>query len=355
MPGKVVVVTGGAGYIGSHVTVALCQAGYDVVIVDNFSNSHPEVVDSIRQLISKKDHPAAGNVFVAGIDIARGHASLDALRQVFQHHPVSAVIHMAALKSVPESTRSPLGYYETNVAGLLNVLRVMSEYSVHRLIFSSSATVYGNPAVEKVAETEPLQPTNPYGWSKRMGEQICQDMARHEWSSPAAVISLRYANPVNSHHSGKLPETPRGPAMNLFNVCMEVIKGQRDLVNVFGSDYPTPDGTGVRDYIHVEDVASAHVSALKRILSHSSGPSDDAPSGAPLYEALNVGIGRGHSVLELIRGLENQHHTHIPFQWCGRRPGDVARLVFDVSTAAAALPDWKPRHLTIEDLCRPNK
>jgi UDP-glucose 4-epimerase len=338
--------------------VALLKAGYCVVLVDNLSNSYDTAVDAIKKAVISDVQDAdqrAENLTFVNVDLADAHNAHRMLRAIFECYEVDAVIHLAAYKSVPESVAEPLLYYQNNLCSLLNVLQVMDEFQVHRLIFSSSATVYSpepanvqQPDDQGMGLTEDAQtgPTNPYGRTKLFGEAICKDMAnvwRNFKQSPqneVHVVSLRYGNPVNSHPSGALPETPVGGAMNLFNVAMEVLSGKRAELKVFGRDYPTPDGTGVRDYIHVVDLADAHVTTINKMFSDALGH----------YDVFNIGIGRGFSVLQIVATLEKIHQQSIPHCVESRRPGDVASVVFNVTRAEHVL-SWKAKHQTVEELC----
>jgi UDP-glucose 4-epimerase len=368
---KVVLLTGGMGYIGSHCAVALLRSNYEVILVDNLSNSFESAKEGIQKAFSASDHQHGDGAAVDdlkeklhfyNVDLA-GNEARPLLRAIFQVHDIDAVIHLAAFKSVPESVAEPLRYYKNNLFSLIHLLDVMSEFNVHRLIFSSSATVYApvktafhqqDKCHSALTESANKEPTNPYGRTKWFGESICQDQA-HAWLSESSenknkgvcVVSLRYGNPVNSHPSGALPETPAGPAMNLFNVAMEVLNGKRSELSIFGRDYPTRDGTGVRDYIHVVDLANAHVATLEKIFQ--TGIAQLASS----YEVINVGIGQGFSVLEMVAALEKIHGCKIPTRFQDRRPGDVASVVFDVSKAENLL-GWRAERRTVEALCHPS-
>lgn len=311
-----VLVTGGAGYIGSHTCVALLAAGHDVVVVDSLVNAHPAVLERIVEL--------------AGKPLTAFHAldvrSAEALKQVFQQHAVDAVIHFAALKAVGESVADPLGYYDNNVGGTMSVLRVMREVGVRQLVFSSSATVYGDPVAVPVREDFPTAPTNPYGWTKWMMEHVLGDVAAAEpgWS----IAVLRYFNPVGAHPSGRIGEDPDGVPSNLMPYISQVAVGRLPELKVFGNDYPTADGTGVRDYIHVEDLAQGHVRALER-LSAMSG-----------LQCINLGTGRGYSVMEVLHAFEAASGRRVPYKVEPRRPGDVAECWADPGLAQQVL-GWR--------------
>lgn len=319
-----ILVTGGAGYIGSHAVLELLAAGHDVVVVDNYANSSPEALNRVRELAGR-DFPA----HEADINDA------DALRRIFAERDIAAVIHFAALKAVGESVAEPLAYYRNNVAGTITLLETMAACGVHRMVFSSSATVYGNNERVPLREEEPILPVNPYGWTKAMMEQILRDTAaaNPDWS----VALLRYFNPVGAHPSGRIGEDPNGIPNNLMPNITQVAAGRRPHLRVFGNDYPTPDGTGVRDYIHVVDLAVGHVKALEKVL------------GSRGAEAYNLGTGRGYSVLELVRAFEETTGVHVPLVMEPRRPGDVAASYADPSRAERELGWRAVRGIT--DMC----
>ena len=309
-------VTGGAGYIGSHTCVELLRAGHDVVIIDDLSNASMEAVRRINELGGR-----AVSAFVEA-DV-RDAATLDAL---FRAHAFDAVIHFAAKKAVGESVTKPLMYYDNNLQGLMAVLRAMEVAGCRRIVFSSSATVYGDPARVPIDEGFPTTATNPYGWTKLMGEQILRDLAASDpnWN----VVLLRYFNPVGAHVSGRIGEDPEGLPNNLMPYVSQVAVGRLPRLRVFGADYPTPDGTGVRDYIHVVDLALGHLKALERI------------DALPGVTTLNLGTGRGYSVLEMVRAFERASGQAVPFEIVGRRAGDVAACWADPSLAAKVL-GWR--------------
>jgi len=310
-----VLVTGGAGYIGSHACVALIEAGHTVAIVDNLCNSNVEVVDRLERITG------LAPVFVQG-DI-RDAACLD---QIFTEHPITAVMHFAGLKAVGESVAKPLEYYDNNVVGTLELLAAMERADVRHLVFSSSATVYGDPASTPIHEDFPLFATNPYGRSKLMVEQILADWhtANPVWS----IGRLRYFNPVGAHHSGLIGEDPQGIPNNLMPFVAQVAVGLRDTLQVFGGDYSTPDGTGVRDYIHVIDLVEGHVAALDYI------------GRKPGLLTVNLGTGNGVSVLDMVRAFEQASGRAIPYKIVQRRPGDVAECWADAALAEDLL-GWK--------------
>lgn len=309
-------VTGGAGYIGSHTCVELLRAGHDVVIIDDLSNASMEAVRRINELGGR-----AVSAFVEA-DV-RDAATLDAL---FRAHAFDAVIHFAAKKAVGESVTKPLMYYDNNLQGLMAVLRAMEVAGCRRIVFSSSATVYGDPARVPIDEGFPTTATNPYGWTKLMGEQILRDLAASDpnWN----VVLLRYFNPVGAHVSGRIGEDPEGLPNNLMPYVSQVAVGRLPRLRVFGADYPTPDGTGVRDYIHVVDLALGHLKALERI------------DALPGVTTLNLGTGRGYSVLEMVRAFERASGQAVPFEIVGRRAGDVAACWANPSLAAEVL-GWR--------------
>lgn len=320
-----ILVTGGAGYIGSHTCVELLQAGYDVIVVDNLSNSSAVALDRVAEITGKR--PALFRVDIN--DRA-------ALADVFSAHTVEAVIHFAGLKAVGESVQMPIHYYHNNVTGTLTLCEVMAEHGVRNIVFSSSATVYGDPASVPIREDFPLSATNPYGWSKLMIEQILRDI--HVADPYFNAILLRYFNPVGAHPSGRIGENPRGIPNNLMPYITQVAVGRLERLSVYGDDYPTSDGTGVRDYIHVVDLARGHVAALERLA---------AEPGAVAY---NLGTGRGYSVLEVIGAFEAATGRSIPYQIVARRSGDVACCYADPSLANKELK-WRAQ-LTIEDMTR---
>ena len=312
-----VLLTGATGYIASHTWLALQSAGFSVVGVDNFVNSSPDVLPRLHRLGGVKP------VFEQ-IDVL-DQAALDG---VFRRHDIDAVIHFAALKAVGESSAKPLDYYQNNLGSLMSLARVMGEHAVSQLVFSSSATVYGTPEQLPLSESSPLSSTSPYGSTKLMAETILRDLAlaRPDWS----VATLRYFNPVGAHESGETGENPRGTPNNLMPYITQVAVGLRDRLTVFGNDYPTPDGTGVRDYIHVQDLAEGHVAALRHLIDKQSSVT------------VNLGTGRGHSVLELIAAFEQASGCRIPYEIAARRSGDVAACYADVSLARELL-GWQSR------------
>lgn len=311
-----VLITGGAGYIGSHTCVELLNAGFDVVIFDNLSNSHPMALQRVEQITGKKVNWISG-------DIRDAHAIESALRT----HHCQAVIHFAGLKAVGESVQQPLLYYDNNVVGTLRLLEAMQTCDVKTLVFSSSATVYGKPQQLPLTETHPLSATNPYGRTKLMIEEILRDLykADNQWR----IVMLRYFNPVGAHESGLIGEDPQGIPNNLMPFISQVAVGRREYLSIWGNDYNTPDGTGVRDYIHVVDLAQGHLKAL-----------DFLQKNAPQTIALNLGTGKGFSVLEMLHAFEKNSQKKIVYQFFPRREGDVDAS-FANTELAEQLLNWR--------------
>lgn len=319
-----VLITGGAGFIGSHTCVELLQAGEDIVVVDNFVNSKPAAVEAVKT-ITGKEFPFYE---VDLLDEAR-------LEKVFQENDIDCVIHFAGLKAVGESVQQPLRYYHNNLTGSLILCRVMERHGCKRIVFSSSATVYGNPHTVPITEDFPLSTTNPYGSTKLMLERIFGDLCvpDKEWS----VTLLRYFNPIGAHESGLIGEDPNGIPNNLVPYIAQVAVGKLEKLHVFGGDYPTPDGTGVRDYIHVVDLARGHVSALKKLEERCG-----------LF-VCNLGTGKGYSVLEVLRAYEKACGKTLPYVVDPRRPGDIAECYADPERAEREM-GWKARY-GIEEMC----
>lgn len=320
-----ILLTGGAGYIGSHTALELLNAGFSVISFDNFSNSSDEALNRVQQLTGKQLISINGDI--------RDEA---ALRQLFSQYHISAVVHFAGLKAVGESTQIPLHYYDNNVAGTVTLCRVMRDYAVKKLVFSSSATVYGDAKQVPIPETAPRSATNPYGQSKLMIEHILEDLVQAEpdWG----ITLLRYFNPVGAHHSGLIGEDPSGIPNNLMPFISQVAVGKRASLSVFGNDYPTHDGTGVRDYIHVVDLARGHVKALQYLQQHSG------------IEAINLGTGTGYSVLDMVNAFSRVNGVAVPYTIAPRRPGDIATCYAQPSKAKRLL-GWQAEK-TLEDMVR---
>jgi len=310
-----ILLTGGVGYIGSHTCVELLRSGEDVVVLDNLSNANPEALRRVEKITGKKVATVVGDVRDPGF-----------LRSVFAQHPIEAVVHFAGLKAVGESQEKPLLYYQNNVVGTINLLDAMRDANVRALVFSSSATVYGNPQRLPLTEDHPLAAISPYGRTKLMIEQILRDVADSE--SGWRIALLRYFNPVGAHDSGLIGEDPLGTPNNLMPYVARVAVGMYPSLKIFGNDYATPDGTGVRDYIHVVDLASGHLAALAKLREKEG------------LIAVNLGTGKGHSVLEIIAAFETVSGKSIAYQIVERRPGDVAACYADASLAATLL-GWK--------------
>ena len=322
---KRILVTGGTGYIGSHTCISLLEKGYDVTIVDNLVNSKALVVDRIENLSGKKV-----KFFEADV------CDEDALRKIFAEDEIFAVIHFAGLKAVGESVQIPLRYYENNLISTLSLLKVMAEFKVNNFVFSSSATVYGNPASVPIREDFPLSTTNPYGTTKLMIERILKDYAHA--NPDFNPIILRYFNPVGAHKSGTIGEDPNGIPNNLVPYITQVAVGKLRCLGVFGDDYPTKDGTGVRDYIHVVDLACGHVAALEWM------------NGRSEVGIFNLGTGTGSSVLDVIHAFEKACGKELPYQICPRRAGDIAANWCDATKAEQEM-GWKAQY-NIDDMCR---
>lgn len=319
-----ILVTGGTGYIGSHTCVALAEAGYQTLILDDLSNSQVQVLTRLEQIIGTRPEFIEGDVRDAEL-----------LDEIFRNYKISAVIHFAGFKAVGESVAQPLEYYDNNVTGSLKLLAAMSRAQVGTFIFSSSATVYGDPTSVPISEDSALQPTNPYGRSKLMVEEMLADLSHAE---PAWKIArLRYFNPVGAHESGLIGESPQGQPNNLMPMVSQVAVGRRDKLLVYGNDYPTPDGTGIRDYIHVMDLAEGHVAALKY-----------CQQNAGLFTA-NLGTGQGYSVLDVIQTFETVNQCRVPYQIVERRPGDTAQCWADPSFAAKNL-GWRAKR-DLKQMC----
>ncbi len=320
-----VLVTGGSGYIGSHTIIELLESGHEVVVIDNLSNSSKESLVRVEKITNR-------NIEFHEADVR----DADALDAIFNAHQIDAVIHFAGLKAVGESVAKALYYYQNNLESTLTLLERMKQFDVRKLVFSSSATVYGDPEFLPITEGAPRRATNPYGQTKLMIEQILEDISASNegWN----ITSLRYFNPIGAHESGMIGEDPNGLPNNLLPFVAQVASGKLEKVRVFGDDYDTPDGTGVRDYIHVTDLAKAHLAALTN-LNHPD-----------VYKAYNVGTGGADSVLDMIKAFEKASGKEIPYEVVARRPGDIASCYADVSLAEKDL-GWKAQ-LTIEEGCR---
>jgi UDP-glucose 4-epimerase len=319
-----ILVTGGAGYIGSHTVVELAEAGMVPVIVDDYSNSNPEVLNRLEQITGRRIEHYEADV-----------TDKEALRKIFADVRPEAVIHFAAYKAVGESVTQPLRYYRNNLMAVLAVTEVMAEFDCKHLVYSSSATVYGDPDSVPITEESPLSATNPYGQTKLFGEQILRDLAA---SDPAwRVTLLRYFNPVGAHKSGLIGEDPADIPNNLMPYISQVASGRLPRLKIFGNDYPTADGTGVRDYVHVVDLARAHVAALEH---------GEAKPGLAVY---NIGTGRGYSVLEVVKAFERAAGKHIAYEVVARRPGDIAACYANADLAEREL-GWKATKM-LDEMC----
>lgn len=320
-----ILLAGGAGYIGSHTCIELISAGHTVVIADNLCNSKKEAVKRVEKIVSQEIPFYEINV-----------CDHDSLRKVFSENKIDAVIHFAGLKAVGESCEKPLMYYRNNLDSTLTLLEVMKEFGCHNFVFSSSATVYGIPETVPLVETMPTSCTNPYGWTKLMTEQILQDVTKTD--PELSVVLLRYFNPIGAHESGTIGENPNGIPNNLMPYITQVAVGKLKELGVFGNDYPTPDGTGVRDYIHVVDLAKGHVKAIDYA---------DAHKGTEIF---NLGTGVGYSVLDIVKTFSKVNNVEIPYQIKPRRAGDIAECYADPTKAKEVL-GWTAEK-TLEDMCR---
>ncbi len=321
----VILITGGAGYIGSHTCVELLDAGYEVIVVDNLSNSKHESIYRVQEITGK-------SVEFHNINIL----DKQSLKKVFEENQIEAVIHFAGLKAVGESVKMPIKYYYNNITGTLILCELMKKYKVKKIVFSSSATVYGPNNKSPLTEDLPVDATNPYGWTKLIIEQILNDIyiSDKEWS----ISILRYFNPIGAHESGKIGEDPNGIPNNLMPYITQVAIGKREKLYIYGNDYPTHDGTGVRDYIHVVDLAKGHLKALENTLK---------TKGIDVY---NLGTGKGYSVLDVVKTFEKINDVKIPYEFTDRRPGDIAICYADPTKAFNKL-GWKAEK-NLEDMCR---
>ncbi|MES5952763.1 UDP-glucose 4-epimerase GalE [Bacillus fungorum] len=319
-----ILITGGAGYIGSHTCIELLNNNYKIIVVDNLSNSSIESLNRVKEITGKQFKFYKESVL-----------NREKMNEIFLKHNIEAVIHFAGFKAVGESTTIPLAYYYNNIISTIILCDVMQKHDVKKFIFSSSATVYGIPKTSPITEEFPLSVTNPYGQTKLMIEQIMRDVAKadDEWS----IALLRYFNPFGAHKSGRIGEDPNGIPNNLMPYVTQVAVGNLKELNIFGNDYPTKDGTGVRDYIHVVDLAKGHVKALEKVLETKG------------IEAYNLGTGKGYSVLEMVKAFEKVSGKKIPYKVIGRRPGDVAICFADVSKAKREL-GWEAEY-GLEEMC----
>ncbi|TCI36226.1 UDP-glucose 4-epimerase GalE [Exiguobacterium sp. SH4S7] len=320
-----ILVTGGAGYIGTHTVLQLLETGHDVIVLDNLSNSRREALDRVEALTGKTVEFYLGDIL-----------DRELLEQIFLKHTIDAVIHFAGLKAVGESVNEPLRYYENNVVGTTVLLDVMNAFDVKRIVFSSSATVYGMPERTPIDESFPLSATNPYGRTKLMIEDIMRDLAVADpaWS----IALLRYFNPIGAHASGQIGEDPFDVPNNLMPYITQVAVGRLSELSVFGDDYDTPDGTGVRDYIHVVDLAEGHLKALDYVMDHTGA------------EAFNLGTGTGYSVLDLVKAFEAESGKTVPYKVTPRRPGDIGSCYADPTKSKDAL-GWEAKH-DVRAMCR---
>ena len=319
-----VLVTGGAGYIGSHTCISLIEAGYELVVFDNFCNSSKESINRVEKIINKKINLYEGDI-----------RNKDDLQAVFDNYNIDSVIHFAGLKAVGESVKTPLKYYDNNITGTITLCEVMQKNNCKNIVFSSSATVYGDPHTTPIKEDFPLSPTNPYGRTKLYIEEILRDLytSDNDWK----IVILRYFNPVGAHISGTIGEDPNGVPNNLMPFISQTAVNKQEFLSVFGDDYDTKDGTGVRDYIHVVDLAQGHVKALDKLPQLKS------------VLTVNLGTGNGYSVLEMIKAFEKASQKNIPYKIVQRREGDIAECFADPSYALEAL-NWKAEK-TIDQMC----
>jgi len=333
-----VLVTGGAGFIGSHTCLLLLERGFDVSVIDSLTNSYSESLDNIRYLYKDK------NKFGNKLDFIKGDIrDVKTLNKIFFHaenlnSPIESVIHFAGLKSVKDSISSPIQYWDVNVKGSINLIQVMKQFNCNKIVFSSSATIYGFNDGNLIKETSHINPINPYGVTKLTVENLLNDIflsQQDQWR----IASLRYFNPIGAHPSGKIGENPIGKASNIFPTLLNVAAREINSLKVYGSDWDTPDGTGIRDYIHVMDVADAHVAALNFLNKNS-----------PQYSFFNIGTGIGTSVLELINTFQEVNKVNINHNFCSRREGDLANVIADNNLAISKL-DWYPKN-NLEDMCK---
>lgn len=331
-----ILLTGSAGYIGSHTALALLAQGFSVVGIDNFSNSSAQVNDRIKRLADQHEPGSSARFSFAQLDVADPAG----MHLLLGKHPIEACIHFAALKSIAESEQQPLAYLQNNVGGLLALLQVLQVKHISKLVFSSSASVYGNPASIPIKETALLQPVSTYGQTKLMGEQILNTLTAHNKNANGTdwrFANLRYFNPVGAHPSGELGEQPQNISNNVMTYIAQTAAGLHKQLTIFGDDYPTPDGTGVRDYIHVQDLALGHVAALSRLLKQEGS------------FTVNLGTGQGTSVKKLLNTFETVNSIKVPHMTGPRRPGDTATCIADTTLAKSFL-GWQSKY-TLEDMC----
>ena len=336
---KRILITGGSGFIGSHTCLLLLEKGYELLVIDSFVNSSPKAIERVVKLTSSSNYNSSNNIKILKVDL-RDKKSLDQIfsSSIEESKPIEAVIHFAGLKSVNESTVNPLLYWDANVNGSINLFNSMASNNCNTIVFSSSATIYGRSNKHLIDENTQPKPINPYGSTKFVIEQLLNDLFN---SNPKKwrIANLRYFNPIGAHHSGLIGEDPLGVPDNLFPFITQVSSSKLKELKIFGNNWPTQDGTGVRDYIHVVDLAEGHISALNYLLN-----------GTPKVINLNLGTGKGTSVLELVKTFERVNNINVPYIFAKRREGDLSRIVADNSLALSTL-DWYPIR-TLEDMCR---
>ena len=336
---KTILVTGGSGFIGSHTCLILLRNGFEIFVIDSFINSSPKSLTKVKKILERNKIDVENKLHLFNIDLKNKIKIEELFKEaISQKKSIEAVIHFAGLKSVSESISEPLKYWENNVNGTINLLKIMKKYNCKTIVFSSSATVYKAKSNELLKEEDICEPVNPYGYSKLTIERILGDLYNSEPSN-WKIASLRYFNPVGAHQYGMIGEDPNGPPNNLYPQITKVAIGKLDRINIFGSDWDTKDGTGIRDYIHVMDLAEGHFSALNHLLNEK-----------PQNLTINLGTGKGTSVLELIKTFQKVNKVNIPYSFVNRRQGDNAFVVADISLAKSIL-NWKPKR-NIEDICK---